>query len=96
MNSSLQVGLDGAVNSETLNGVAIAAIGGQLDFIRGGNASPGDRAIIALPATASDGRSRIVASVETVITPRADVDTIVTEWRWRSCAAVISASAHAA
>ncbi|UPT89430.1 4-hydroxybutyrate CoA-transferase [Bradyrhizobium barranii subsp. apii] len=80
INSALQVGLDGSVNSETLNGVAIGAIGGQLDFVRGANASPGGRAIIALPATASDGTSRIVVNVETVTTPRADVDAIVTEW----------------
>jgi acyl-CoA hydrolase len=80
INSALQVGLDGAVNSETLNGVAIGAIGGQLDFVRGANASAGGRAIIALPATASDGTSRIVAKVETVTTPRADVDAIITEW----------------
>ncbi|MGY8667554.1 acetyl-CoA hydrolase/transferase C-terminal domain-containing protein [Bradyrhizobium sp. UFLA05-109] len=80
INSALQVGLDGSVNSETLNGVAVGAIGGQLDFVRGANASPGGRAIIALPATASDGTSRIVPDVETVTTPRADVDAIVTEW----------------
>ncbi|OAF10957.1 acetyl-CoA hydrolase/transferase family protein [Bradyrhizobium neotropicale] len=88
INSALQVGLDGAVNSETLNGVAIGAIGGQLDFVRGANASNGGRAIIALPATASDGTSRIVVNVETVTTPRADVDAIVTEWgvaELRSC-----------
>jgi acyl-CoA hydrolase len=80
INSALQVGLDGSVNSETLHGVAIGAIGGQLDFVRGANASPGGRAIIALPATASDGTSRIVVHVETVTTPRADVDAIATEW----------------
>ncbi len=80
LNSALEVGLDGAVNSETLGGVTVGAIGGQLDFVRGANASPGGRAIIALPATASDGSSRIVADVETVTTPRADVDAIVTEW----------------
>jgi acyl-CoA hydrolase len=80
INSALQVGLDGSVNSETLNGVAVGAIGGQLDFVRGANASSGGRAIIALPATAPDGSSRIVGNVETVTTPRADVDAIVTEW----------------
>lgn len=80
INSALQVGLDGSVNSETLNGITIGAIGGQLDFVRGANVSPGGRAIIALPATASDGSSRIVVNVETVTTPRADVDAIVTEW----------------
>jgi acyl-CoA hydrolase len=79
INSALQVGLDGSVNSETLNGVTIGAIGGQVDFVRGANASPGGRAIIALPST-SNGQSRIVPHVETVTTARGDVDTIVTEW----------------
>ena len=80
INSALEVALDGSVNSETLNGVAVGAIGGQLDFVRGANASLGGRAIIALPATAPDGASRIVSHVETVTTPRADIDAIVTEW----------------
>lgn len=80
INSALQVALDGSVNAETLNGITIGAIGGQLDFVRGANASPSGRAIIALPATAPDGSSRIVTRVETVTTPRADVDAIVTEW----------------
>ena len=57
INSALEVGLDGSVNAETLNGVAIGAIGGQLDFVRGANASPGGRAIIALPATAAQWRA---------------------------------------
>jgi acyl-CoA hydrolase len=80
INSAVEVGLDGSVNSETLDGVAIGAIGGQVDFVRGANLSPGGRAIIALPATAADGSSRIVPRVETVTTTRGDVDAIVTEW----------------
>jgi len=80
INSALEVALDGSVNAETVNGVMIGTIGGQLDFVRGANASPGGRAIIALPATAPNGFSRIVPRVETVTTPRADVDAIVTEW----------------
>jgi acyl-CoA hydrolase len=80
INSALEVGLDGSVNAETLDGVAIGAIGGQLDFVRGANASHGGRAIIALPSTSPKGGSRIVAKVETVTTPRADVDAVVTEW----------------
>lgn len=80
VNSALEVALDGSVNAETVNGAALGAIGGQLDFVRGANASMGGRAIIALPATAPDGASRIVPRVETVTTPRADADTILTEW----------------
>jgi acyl-CoA hydrolase len=33
-----------------------------------------------LPSTSPKGGSRIVARVETVTTPRADVDAVVTEW----------------
>lgn len=80
VNSAVEVALDGSVNSETVDGAAVGAVGGQLDFVRGANASPGGRAIIALPATAPGGKSRIVARVETVTTPRADVDAVVTEW----------------
>jgi acyl-CoA hydrolase len=80
VNSALQVALDGSVNAESLGGAMLGAIGGQLDFVRGANASPGGRAIIALPATSPDGSSRIVPRVETVTTPRADADVIVTEW----------------
>ena len=80
INSALEVALDGSVNAETVNGAALGAIGGQLDFVRGANASVGGRAIIALPATAPEGASRIVPRVETVTTPRADADTIITEW----------------
>lgn len=80
INSALQVSLDGSVNAETLNGGAVGAIGGQLDFVRGANSSPGGRAIIALPSTVANGASRIVTAVETVTTPRSDVDAIVTEW----------------
>jgi acyl-CoA hydrolase len=90
VNSALEVALDGSVNSETVDGVAVGAVGGQLDFVRGANASPGGRAIIALPSTGPGGKSRIVARVETVTTPRADVDAIVTEWgsaELRGCSA---------
>lgn len=80
INSALEVGLDGSVNAETADGTVLGAIGGQLDFVRGANASAGGRAIIALASTAPDGTSRIVPRVETVTTPRADADVIVTEW----------------
>jgi acyl-CoA hydrolase len=80
INAALEVGIDGSVNSETLNGVTVGAIGGQVDFVRGANASPGGRAIIALPSTTPKGQSRIVTGVETVTTTRGDVDAVVTEW----------------
>lgn len=82
INSGIEVDLTGNVNSEVAAGRYLGAIGGQPDFVRGAFASPGGRAIIALPSTTPDGRhSRIVASLEgrPVTTPRADVDIVVTE-----------------
>ena len=65
VNSAIEVDLTGRINSETAEGNYIGAIGGLRDFIEGANAAQGGRAIIALPATARSGRSRIVANVET-------------------------------
>ncbi|OKO83098.1 acetyl-CoA hydrolase/transferase C-terminal domain-containing protein [Bradyrhizobium sp. AS23.2] len=81
INSAIEVDLTGQVNAEETNGTYIGGLGGQLDFMRGANASRGGRAIIALPATARDGAiSRIVPSVTTVTCPRGDVDAIITEF----------------
>jgi acyl-CoA hydrolase len=83
INSGIEVDLSGNVNSEVAGGRYLGAIGGQPDFVRGAIASPGGRAIIALPSTTPDGKhSRIVASLEgrPVTTPRADVDIVVTEY----------------
>ena len=81
--AGVEVDLTGNVNSEIAAGRYLGAIGGQLDFVRGAFASPGGRAIIALPSTTPDGKhSRIVASLEgrPVTTPRADTDVVVTEY----------------
>lgn len=81
INSAIQVDLTGQVNAEIANDTYVGALGGQLDFIRGANASSGGRAIIALPATARNGAvSRITSSLTTVTCPRGDVDAIVTEF----------------
>lgn len=83
INSAIEVDLTGQVNAETIGGRAVGAIGGQPDFVRGANASPGGRAIIALPATAARGQaSRIVPRLAdaVVTTPRCDVDAVITEW----------------
>lgn len=79
INSAIEVGLDGSINAQSADGVPVGGIGGQLDFVRGANASLGGRAIIALPA-ASKGKSRIVPCVETVTTPAEAADAIVTEF----------------
>jgi acyl-CoA hydrolase len=80
INSAVEVGLTGCVNSETAQGVYIGGIGGVRDFIAGANAADGGRAIIALPSTDRSGKSRIVADVATVTVEAAAADVIVTEW----------------
>lgn len=80
INSAIEVGLDGAVNAQRASGRVVGGIGGQLDVVRGANASEGGRAIIALPAASSSGVSRIVPMAEAVTTPAHEVDAIVTEF----------------
>lgn len=83
INSAIEVDLSGQVNGEVAGAAYVGAVGGQVDFVRGANAAPGGRSIIALPATAKGGRvSRIVASLEgrPVTSLRSDADLVVTEW----------------
>jgi acetyl-CoA hydrolase len=71
------------VNAEVANGQYIGAVGGQVDFVRGANAAPHGRSIIALPATAKQGQiSRIVGTLAngTVTSLRSDADLVVTEF----------------
>jgi acyl-CoA hydrolase len=80
INSAVEVDLTGALNSETVDGNYIGAIGGLPDFVAGANAAEQGRAIIALPSTTRSGQSRIVAKVATVSVPAQAADAIVTEW----------------
>ncbi|RMH51841.1 MAG: 4-hydroxybutyrate coenzyme A transferase, partial [Alphaproteobacteria bacterium] len=58
--TAIEIDLLGQVNAESLGGRQVAAHGGAADLARGAAASPGGRAILALPATAAGGRvSRI-------------------------------------
>jgi acetyl-CoA hydrolase len=82
INSALEIDLTGQVNAEAIGGRYLGAVGGQPDFVRGAQLSPGGRSIIALPSTTPDGRhSRIVASLGgPVTTARSDVDVVITEY----------------
>lgn len=82
VNATLQVDLSGACNSEHMLGHQYSGSGGQLDFVRGANASKGGVSIIACRSTAKDGTvSRIVPRLDgPVTTPRNDVHWIVTEY----------------
>jgi acetyl-CoA hydrolase len=82
INSAIEIDLSGQVNAETLGGIHVGAVGGQVDFVRGAMACPGGRSIIALPSTARHGSaSRIVARLPDGVTttPRSDADLVVTE-----------------
>lgn len=84
VNATLQIDLDGACNSECMNGRQYSAAGGQLDFVRGAYASKGGRSIIACHSTAANGTvSRIVPALDgPVTTPRNDTHIVVTEHGW--------------
>lgn len=82
INSVIEIDLSGQANAEIAGDRYLGAVGGQVDFVRGGVASPGGRSIIAFPSTTPDGKhSRIVASLNgrPVTTARSDVDVVVTE-----------------
>jgi len=84
INSALQVDLTGQVCADSIGTRFYSGFGGQVDFIRGASRSKGGKAILALPSTAKEGTlSRIVPTLDAgagVVTTRADVDFIVTEW----------------
>jgi len=84
INSALQVDLMGQVNAEMIGSRQFSGIGGQVDFVRGVSRSKGGKSIIALPATASNGKiSRIACELDrgaAVSTSRNDVHHIVTEY----------------
>jgi len=83
VNSAIEVDLSGQANAEIAAGRYLGAVGGQVDFVRAGAASPGGRSIIAFASATPDGKhSRIVASLagRPVTTARSDVDVIVTEY----------------
>ncbi|MEO0602705.1 MAG: acetyl-CoA hydrolase/transferase C-terminal domain-containing protein, partial [Myxococcota bacterium] len=84
INSAISVDLSGQINSDSIGRRIYSGVGGQLDFIRAAAKSDGGVPIIALPSTAKRGTvSRIVTTLSEgagVVTPRADVQWVVTEF----------------
>lgn len=84
INSCVQVDIMGQVASESIGLKQISAVGGQVDFVRGSNMSPGGKAIIAMPSTIGNGKiSKIVPYLDqgaAVTTNRCDVNYVVTEY----------------
>jgi 4-hydroxybutyrate CoA-transferase len=83
VNSAIEVDLTGQIVADSIGHRMYSGVGGQMDFIRGASLAIEGHAIIALPATAAEGkRSRIVATLQEgagVVTTRAHARTIVTE-----------------
>ncbi|HUG47432.1 MAG TPA: acetyl-CoA hydrolase/transferase C-terminal domain-containing protein [Candidatus Limnocylindria bacterium] len=84
INSAIEVDLTGQVCADSIGPRLYSGVGGQMDFIRGAALAEEGRAIIALPSTAAgETVSRIVPFLRQgagVVTTRAHVETIVTEW----------------
>jgi acyl-CoA hydrolase len=82
INSAVEVDLTGQINAEIADGVHVGAVGGQGDFVRGALMCSHGRSVIAMPATAREGKvSRVVAHLSGVVTTaRSDADVIVTEY----------------
>jgi itaconate CoA-transferase len=81
VNSTIEMDLTGACNSEHVKGHQFTSTGGQLDFVRGAYASKGGMSFIAFQSSIKDGKiSKIVPRLSgPVTTPRTDVHYVVTE-----------------
>jgi 4-hydroxybutyrate CoA-transferase len=84
INSAIEIDLTGQVVSDSVGARIVSGFGGQLDFMRGAARSRGGKAVIAFSSTAKDGTvSRIVPRISSgagVVTTRADVHYVVTEY----------------
>lgn len=84
INSALQVDLGGQVAADSIGTYLYSGFGGQVDFIRGASRAKGGKAIIAMPSTAKGGAvsriSTFLAPGSGVVTSRADVHYVVTEY----------------
>lgn len=83
INSALEIDLTGQVCADSIGTRMFSGTGGQLDFVRGAKMSKGGKAIIALASRTNKGLNKIVPILKPgagVVTPRADVQWVVTEY----------------
>jgi len=83
INSALEIDLTGQVCADSLGTKLLSGVGGQMDFMRGASLSEGGKPIIALPSVTNKGISRITPMIQPgggVVTTRAHVHYVVTEW----------------
>ena len=81
INSAIEIGLDGSINSERVGDRVISGPGGSPDYAAIAQATSGGRFIVALPSTAARGTvSRIVPELAVPATVAGQlVDVVVTE-----------------
>ena len=83
VNSAIEIDLTGQVCADSIGQRIYSGTGGQLDFVRGAKLSKGGKAIIAMASRTTKGLPKIVPVLKPgagVVTPRADVQWVVTEW----------------
>jgi 4-hydroxybutyrate CoA-transferase len=85
INSAIEVDLTGQVVADSIGYRMYSGVGGQMDFVRGAALAREGQAIIALPSAAGSdcSISRITPAIKEgagVVTTRAHVRTVVTEW----------------
>lgn len=83
INSATEIDLTGQVCADSIGTRIYSGTGGQLDFVRGAKLSMGGKAIIAMASRTAKGASKIVPVLKPgagVVTPRADVQWVVTEF----------------
>ena len=83
INSATEIDLTGQVCADSIGTRIYSGTGGQLDFVRGAKMSLGGKSIIAMASRTAKGMSKIVPVLKQgagVVTPRADVQWVVTEY----------------
>jgi 4-hydroxybutyrate CoA-transferase len=85
INCAIEIDLTGQVCADSIGTRHYSGVGGQIDFIRGASYSVGGKPIIALPSITNRGESKINPFLRPgagVVSTRANVHYIVTEWGW--------------
>ena len=83
INSCVEIDLTGQVCADSIGSRVISGVGGQMDFMRAAVLSEGGKPIMALSSRSEKGQPRIVPQLKPgagVVTTRAHVHWVVTEW----------------
>ncbi len=99
INSCVEIDLTGQVCADSIGPKVISGVGGQMDFMRAAVLSPGGKPIMAFSSRSEKGQPRIVPQLKPgagVVTTRAHVHWVVTEWGAVNLAGLnLSQRAHA-